>query len=140
MVLTLPVTDFSLPNPTDHRAFLTVPTAAATLQGLAPGTASTVRARGVVGDGVARWELPWSGSTLATTLRLPRHAAADHPPVVVRVLGTTVTLQVRNPGADLPAPSWLWGGRMGGGVCAPVDVCRGAACPRAGEGVGEGGG
>jgi serine/threonine protein kinase len=69
-----------------------------------------------------------AAQALATSRRLPRHAAADHPPVVVQVLGTTLTLRVWNPGAGLcwrmqdvwsRGASWGVGaGCVGGGVVA----------------------
>jgi hypothetical protein len=86
------------PDPTDHPGFLTAPTATVTLTGLTPGTRLRLQSRCVAGGGVGRWELPWSEATAVTTMRHPRHAAMDHPPEVVRVMGTHVTLSVRNPG------------------------------------------
>jgi len=86
------------PDPTDHPGFLTAPAASVALTGLAPGTRLRLQSRCVAGGGGWRWELPWSEATAVATLRHPRHAAADHPPEVVRVMGTHVTLRVRNPG------------------------------------------
>ncbi len=86
------------PDPTDHPGFLTAPVASVTLSGLAPGTRLRLWTRCVAGGGAWRWELPWSEATAVATLRQPRHAAADHPPEVVVVMGTHLTLRVRNPG------------------------------------------
>ncbi len=94
----LAVTTLLEPDPTDHPGFLTVPTAAVTLTGLAPGTRLLLRSRCVAGGGVWRWELPWSEAAVAATLRPPRHAPSEHPPQVLWVMGTLVALRVRNPG------------------------------------------
>jgi hypothetical protein len=85
-------------DPTDHPGFLTAPTVTVVLTGLAPSNGLRLWSRCVAGGEVWRWELPWSEVTTAATLRYPRHSAADHPPEVVRVMGTHVTLRVRNPG------------------------------------------
>jgi hypothetical protein len=86
------------PDPTDHLGFLTAPVATVALTGLAPGTRLRLQSRCVAGGDGWGWALPWSVATATATLRHPRHAAADHPPEVVRVMGTHVTLRVRNPG------------------------------------------
>jgi len=79
----------------DHARFLDTPETSVTLTDLAPG-AYTLRYRFVA---AARRALPWSAPVTASTLRLPKHPAGDHPPVVVRVVCSAVTLRVRNPGA-----------------------------------------
>ena len=86
----------------DHAAFLHAPDASVTLARLAPGMRYQLRYRCVATAPVVppvRWALPWSPPVTVATLRPPRHAAAEHPPEVVHVACTFVTLRVRNPGA-----------------------------------------
>jgi hypothetical protein len=117
----VPLAVAALPEPdlTDHPGFLTAPVASVTLSGLAPGTHLRLQSRCVAGGGVWRWELPWSEATAVATLRHPRHAAADHPPEVVRVMGTHVTLRVRNPG-ELAVRASVAGVALGSRVCVYV--------------------
>ncbi len=94
----LAVAALPTPDPTDHPGFLTVPTTTVALTGLAPGTKMRLWLRYVAGGDAWQWELSQSEATAVATPRFPRHAAADHPPEVLRVMGAHVTLRVRNPG------------------------------------------
>ncbi len=108
-----------LPAATDHHLFMTAPVGAVLLTNLASGVQHTFRSRCVVGAGATAWELPWSTTTHVATMLRPRHPAADHPPTVVQVLGTSVALLVRNPGRVrlcrtlvCEVEGGCWGGRV----------------------------
>jgi hypothetical protein len=94
----LAVVELPKPDLKDHSGFLSVPTATVVLTGLTPGTRRLARSRCVAGGSAWRWELPWSEAAVVVTLRPPRLAATRHPPEVVRVASTHVTLRVRNLG------------------------------------------
>ncbi len=110
------------PDPRDHPGFLTAPAVTVALTGLAPGARLRLRSRCVAGGDGWRWELSWSEATVAATLRHTRHPAAEHPPEVVRVMGTHVTLRVRNPGA--PGACLQGGGAQGARTCWRACVCE----------------
>jgi hypothetical protein len=108
------------PDPKDHCGFLTTPAATVELKGLSPGTHLHLRSRCVArlpdaadhespaalpaaSEGAQRWrwELPWSDGTGVATMRGPRRASSQHPPKVLQVRSTSVTLRVWNPGVVL---------------------------------------
>jgi hypothetical protein len=73
-----------------------------TVTGLTPSTACSLRCRCELEDAEVDPEALWAPPVAVVTLRQPRHLA--EVPKVVRVLRTSVTLRVRNPGAR---GSWM---------------------------------